>query len=285
MGIYNIHMYLTYWGDIMITKNVLLSFGLTIIVGLSMAVGSGLSFFIRRNNKRFLSLALSFSAGIMIYVSFMEIYPEGKELIEAQLGEHKGTWIALLGFFGGMFLTAAIEKIVHSFGGHHHHNHDDHDHDGHDHGNHLSKLGLMSAVAIAVHNIPEGLALFTAGLKDISIAIPIAVAVVIHNIPLGIAISVPVYYSTGNKGKAFAYSLLVGLCQPAGAVIGYLLLSKFFNDITFGILFTIVAGIMVFVSLDELLPASQKYEDHHLSVYSAIVGMIVMAISLGIFSH
>ncbi|MBU5437071.1 zinc transporter ZupT [Tissierella sp. MSJ-40] len=259
----------------MITKNVLLSFGLTLIVGLSMAVGSGLSFFIKRNNKRFLSLALSFSAGIMIYVSFMEIYPEGKELIEAQLGEHKGTWIALLGFFGGMLLTAAIEKIVHIFDGHHHH----------DHGDHLSKLGLMSAVAIAVHNIPEGLALFTAGLKDISIAIPIAVAVVIHNIPLSIAISVPIYYSTGNKGKAFTYSLLVGLCQPAGAVIGYLLLSKFFNDITFGILFTIVAGIMVFVSLDELLPTSQKYEDHHLSVYSAIVGMIVMAISLGIFSH
>ncbi len=272
------------------SREVILSLGLTTIVGLSMAVGSLLSFLVKETNKKFLSLSLSFSAGIMIYVSFMAILPEGIELIEGYYGEESGHLIALGGFFGGMLITAIVEKLVHRFGGHYH-GHDHHDNDCHHHehhgenGEHLSKLGLMSAIAIAIHNLPEGLAIFTAGLKDISVAIPIAAAVILHNIPLSIAISVPIYYSTGSKQKAFLYSLLVGLCQPVGAIIGYLILSSFFNDLLFGILFSIVAGIMIFVSLDELLPSSQKYEDHHISVYGAIAGMIVMALSIGIFHH
>lgn len=270
------------------SREAILSLGLTTIVGLSMGMGSLLSFFVKETNKKFLSLSLSFSAGIMIYVSFMAILPEGMELIEEHLGEG-GSFIALIGFFGGMLITAIVEKLVHKFGGHYH-GHDDHDHDHdhtHDHhegnGEHLSKLGLMSAIAIAIHNLPEGLAIFTAGLKNISVAVPIGAAVILHNIPLSIAISVPIYYSTGSKKKAFLYSLLVGLCQPFGAIIGYLILSKIFNDMVFGILFSIVAGIMIFVSLDELLPASQKYEDHHLSVYGAIAGMMVMALSMSVF--
>lgn len=272
------------------SREVILSLGLTTIVGLSMGLGSLLSFFVKGTNKRFLAIALSFSAGIMIYVSFMAILPEGMELIESHFGEQGGHLIALVGFFGGMLITAIVEKLVHKFGGHYH-GHDDHDHDHeHDHhhgenGEHLSKLGLMSAIAIAIHNLPEGLAIFTAGLKDISVAIPVAAAVILHNIPLSIAISVPIYYSTGSKRKAFLYSLFVGLCQPFGAIIGYLILSNFFNDLVFGILFSIVAGIMIFVSLDELLPSSQKYEDHHISVYGAIAGMIVMALSISLFHH
>ncbi len=273
-------------------SNVLLSFGLTLIVGLSMGAGSLLSFFVEETNKKFLALALSFSAGIMIYVSFMAILPEGMSLLEEAVGE-KGHYIALLGFFGGMFLIAVMEKLVHKYiGDSHGHDHEEHENRDHSEGDHheektddkhLSKLGLMSAVAIAIHNLPEGLAIFTAGLKDITLALPIAAAVIIHNIPLSIAISVPIYYSSGSKKKAFVYTLLVGLCQPLGAIIGYLLFSKFFTDTLFGFLFSVVAGIMIFVSLDELLPASQKYEDHHLSVYGAIAGMIVMAISLGVF--
>jgi len=267
------------------SKEVFLSLGLTTLVGLSMGAGSLLSFFIKETNKRFLALSLSFSAGIMIYVSFMAILPEGMELIESYYGEHN-QFIALGGFFGGMLITAIVEKLVHKFGGHIHGH--DHHHQHHEHGEndkHLSKLGLMSAIAIAIHNLPEGLAIFTAGLKDIRVAIPIAAAVVLHNIPLSIAISVPIYHSTGSKKKAFIYSLLVGLCQPLGAIIGYMVLSQFFNDLTFGIMFSVVAGIMIFVSLDELLPSSQKYEDHHISVYGAIAGMMVMALSMSFFHH
>lgn len=267
-------------------SNVILSFILTLIVGLSMGFGSLLSFLVKETNKRFLALSLSFSAGIMIYVSFMAILPEGMELIESYIGEERGHTLGLIAFFGAMIFTAILEKLVHKVGGHipgHHHDHE-HSH-GHTNGEHLSKLGIMSAVAIAIHNLPEGLAIFTAGLKDITVAIPVAAAVIMHNIPLSIAISVPIYYSTKSKKKAFLYTLIVGLCQPLGALIGYVLLSNFFNDTLFGILFAIVSGIMIFVSLDELLPTSQKYEDHHISVYGAIAGMIVMAISLALFGH
>ncbi|MBC8590248.1 zinc transporter ZupT [Wansuia hejianensis] len=262
-------------------SNLILSLGLTLIVGLSMGLGSLLSFFIKGNNKRFLALSLSFSAGIMIYISFMEILPEGIELIEAHKGHETGHILALTSFFGGMILTALLEKLVHKIGGDEHH---DHGHD-HIHGEHLSNLGIMSAIAIGIHNLPEGLALFTTGLKDITMAIPIAAAILLHNIPLSIAISVPIYYSTKSKRKAFFYTLLVGLCQPIGAILGYLVLSSFFDDVLFGILFSMISGIMIFVSLDELLPTSQKYEDHHISVYGAIAGMMVMAISLVLFGH
>jgi ZIP family zinc transporter len=141
----------------------------------------------------------------------------------------------------------------------------------------------MSALAIAIHNFPEGIAAFTAALKDVDVGLAIAVAIAIHNIPEGIAVSVPIYYATGNRKKAFIYSFLSGLSEPLGAIVGYLLLSAFFNNLTFGILFGMVAGIMVFISLDELLPASEKYGEHHLSLYGVIGGMLFMSISLLMF--
>lgn len=271
------------------TKDVILSLGLTTVVGLTMGIGGILSFFINEKNKKFFSLSLSFAAGIMIYASFMAILPEGIHQLEATIGE-KAKFISLAGFFGGMIFIALIEKWVHSHGGHHgHHGHShensDHVHKHQENGEHLSKLGLMSAIAIAIHNLPEGLAIFTAGIQDIGVAIPIALAVILHNIPLGIAIAVPIYYSTGSKKKAFLYSFLVGLCQPLGGILGYVLFAHLSTDLFFGILFTIVSGIMIFVSLDELLPSSQKDIDHHISVYGAILGMLVMAISLSIFGH
>lgn len=262
-------------------KGVILSLGLTTIVGLTMGLGSILSFFKKDSNKRFFSLSLSFAAGIMIYVSFMAILPEGIHLLEERLGEI-GRFVALAGFFGGMIIIALIEKWIHKYGGSYHHGHS-HDEEEHDH--HLSQLGLMSAIAIAIHNLPEGLAIFTAGVKDITLAIPIALAVILHNIPLGIAISVPIYHSTGSKKKAFIYTTLVGLFQPLGGIIGYFLFANLPTELFFGVLFTLVAGIMIFVSFDELLPLSRVDGDHHACVYGAIAGMAVMALSLSIFSH
>lgn len=266
-------------------SNVIMSFSLTLAVGLSMGIGSLISFFVKEANKKFLALSLSFSAGIMVYVSFMAILPEGMDLIEGSVGHEKGHMLSLGAFFSGMILVAIIEKLVHLLDG----DHGDHGHSGHHHMNtevdHLNKLGLVSAIAIAVHNLPEGLAIFTAGLNDIMLAVPIALAVVMHNIPLGMAISIPIYYSTKSRKKAMIYTILVGLCQPLGAILGYVLLYKFFSDTLFGILFSVIAGIMVFVAVDELLPTSQRYEDHHISVYGFIFGMMVMAISLSLFGH
>jgi zinc transporter, ZIP family len=144
-------------------------------------------------------------------------------------------------------------------------------------------MGLFTALAIAIHNFPEGLATFTAGLSDPSIALPIAVAIAIHNIPEGIAVSVPIYFATGSRKKAFWLSFLSGLAEPLGAIIGFLVLMPFLNDTLFGILFGAVAGIMVFISLDELLPSAREYGEHHLSIYGLIAGMMVMAISLVLF--
>jgi ZIP family zinc transporter len=144
-------------------------------------------------------------------------------------------------------------------------------------------MGLFTALAIAIHNFPEGLATFASALTDTNLGIAIAVAIAIHNIPEGIAVSIPIYYATGNKRKAFFYSFLSGLAEPVGALIGYAILFTFFNDVVFGILFASVAGIMVFISLDELLPAAREYGESHLAVYGLIAGMIVMAISLLMF--
>ncbi len=144
----------------------------------------------------------------------------------------------------------------------------------------LMRMGTLTALAIAIHNFPEGLATFTSAIKDPSLGIAITIAIAIHNIPEGIAVAIPIYYATGNKLKAFRLSFLSGLSEPLGAIIGYLLLMRFFNDFIFGVLFSAVAGIMVFISLDELLPSAREYDQAHLSIYGVVGGMMVMAVSL-----
>jgi ZIP family zinc transporter len=145
-------------------------------------------------------------------------------------------------------------------------------------------MGILSALAIAIHNFPEGLATFIGGLQDPALGMSIAAAVAIHNIPEGIAVSVPLYYATGSRKKAFGLSFLSGLSEPVGAIIGFFLLLPFFNDFIFGLLFAVVAGIMVFISLDELLPTAEKYGEHHLAMYGVVAGMAVMATSLVLFT-
>lgn len=144
-------------------------------------------------------------------------------------------------------------------------------------------MGTFTALAIAIHNFPEGIATFTAALQDPGLGVAITVAIAIHNIPEGIAVAVPIYFATGDKKKAFKLSFLSGLAEPVGALVAFLLLMPFLNDIMFGLIFAAVAGIMVFISLDELLPAAKKYDEGHLSIYGLVAGMAVMAISLLLF--
>ena len=141
-------------------------------------------------------------------------------------------------------------------------------------------MGLLTALAIGIHNFPEGLATFTAALDDATLGVAIAVAIAIHNIPEGIAVSVPIYQATGNRKKAFYLSFLSGLAEPVGALIGYLILMPFISPGVLGAVFAIVAGIMVFISLDELLPAAREWGEHHISIYGVISGMAIMALSL-----
>ncbi len=266
------------------TSTILIAFGLTLFAGLATGIGSCLAFFAKRTNTKFLSIALGFSAGVMIYVSFVEIFAKALQSLTAEFGHKSGTWMTVLGFFGGMFLIALIDKLVPSFQNPHEaHSVEELSQSDASKNKRLLRMGMMSAIAIAIHNFPEGLATFMAAIKDINIGLPIAIAIAIHNIPEGIAVSIPIYYATGSRKKAFYYSFLSGLSEPIGALVGYFFLMRFFNEATFGILFACVAGIMVFISLDELLPASEKYGEHHLSIYGLIAGMIIMAVSLLFF--
>lgn len=283
-------------------STVLFAFGLTLFAGLSTGIGSAMAFFAKKTNTKFLSLALGFSGGVMLYVSFVEIFIKAKDALVAELGYRGGYWATTISFFGGILLIAIIDKLVPSFENPHEmaaiedmveiDEMEEHlkemeekqvsEHEG-KRSSSLYRMGIFSALAIGIHNFPEGLATFASALKDPTLGISIAVAIAIHNIPEGIAVSVPIYYATGDKKKAFYYSFLSGLSEPVGALVGYVLLYRYFNDLVFGILFAGVAGIMVFISLDELLPAAQRYGEHHLSIYGLVAGMVVMAVSLLLF--
>lgn len=280
-------------------NNVLFAFLLTLFAGLCTGIGSALAFFSKKSNTKFLAISLGFSAGVMIYVSMVEIFFKAKDSLVSELGLKTGSWVTVIAFFGGMFLIALIDKLIPSGENPHelhsieeittehpdenHHMDMKIKHDAAQRNHKLLRMGFFTALAIGIHNFPEGLATFVAALQEPTIAIPITVAIALHNIPEGIAVSVPIYYATGSKKKAFMYSFLSGLSEPVGAAIGYLILMPFMTDTVFGIIFAIVAGIMVFISIDELLPSAREYGEHHLSIYGMVAGMMMMAVSLLLF--
>ncbi len=262
-----------------------IAFGLTLFAGLSTGVGSALAFMAKRTNTKFLSAALGFSAGVMIYVSFVEIFPKAKDSLITELGQVAGYWATVLAFFGGVIFIGVIDKLVPSFENPHevHRTEEMDEPASAARFRKLYRMGLFTALAIAIHNFPEGLATFVSALKDTKLGIAIAVAIAIHNIPEGVAVSIPIFYATNNRKKAFIYSFLSGLSEPVGALIGYAILASFLNDVAFGIIFASVAGIMVFISLDELLPTAREYGRYHLAAYGLVAGMAVMALSLLLF--
>lgn len=265
-----------------------LAFGLSLLAGLSTGIGSVIAIFAKRADKNWLSVSMGFSAGVMIYVSFIDIFPKAQEHLAAELGEINGTWVTVAAFFGGMLLIGLIDKLI----PHHENPHEFAESDTTEEIDHnkkvtgkskeaaLYKTGVLTALAIGIHNFPEGLATFMAAYQDLALGIPIAIAIALHNIPEGIAVSVPVYYATGSKRKAFYFSFLSGISEPIGAIIGFFLLQEIFNDLSFGIIFALIGGIMVFISLDQLLPAAHKYGKHHHTIYGMLAGMAVIALSL-----
>lgn len=259
------------------------AFLFTLLAGLSTGLGSLVAFFSKRTNRKFLSISLGFSAGVMIYISMAEIYIEAGETLREQLGK-SGGWIAAAAFFGAMLLIALIEKLIPSEENPHEIKSIETLSGQTPAASRLMRTGLLTAIAIAIHNLPEGLALFISAMEGPHVAIPLVTAVAFHNIPVGIAISVPVYQATGSKSKALAYALFSGLAEPLGALLGWVILRPLFNEIILGILLAGVAGIMVYVSFDELLPSAREYGEHHLSLYGLIFGMVVMAACLLLFA-
>ena len=291
-------------------RDVWIAFGLTLFAGMATGIGSVIAFAAKRTNYRFLSVATGFSAGVMLYVSFVEIFVKGVDALTAIYGNYWGHWVNVGSFFGGILLIGLIDNLIPA-AENPHETHSEAEtaplHDPlapvpdflapesgiagqHDHSlkhQKLMRMGLFTALAIGIHNFPEGLATFLAALHDPSLGVAIAIAIALHNIPEGISVSVPIYYATGNRKKAFLYSVLSGLAEPVGAGVAYLLLRIFFGGDTgaipaqvMGILFGGVAGIMVYISLDELLPTSRAYGKGHDSLLGLMGGMMVMALSL-----
>ena len=268
----------------MAEHSIWVAFGLTMIAGLATGIGSLIALIAKRTNTKFLCVSLGFSAGVMIYVSFMDLIPVAKEELVLHFGNKQGMLCLLLAFFGGMGLITLIDFLIPKTNNPHElHDVEDMSNSG-SRQKSLQRMGVAVALALVIHNFPEGIATFTAAITGgFSIAIPITVAIAIHNIPEGIAVSVPIYHATGNKRKAFWYSFLSGLAEPLGALIAFLFLMPFWSPFINGIVMAAVAGIMVYISLDELLPTAEKYGEHHLSISGLIAGMIMMALSLFLF--
>ena len=240
---------------------------LSTLAGLSTTLGSLVGIFIHKPGPRFMTLTLGFSGGVMILVSFVELLQGGIEAI--------GFAPAHLAFFGGMVAMFLVDALIpHDYMAEHHHTEE-----GKREGQ-LLKTGLFVALGIGIHNFPEGMAAFAGALEDPSLGIAIAVAIAIHNIPEGLAVSAPVYAATGSRGKAFLWSFLSGVAEPVGAGLAALVLMPFLNETVLGFVLAAVAGIMVFISLDELVPVARSFGEEHLSIVGVVVGMVIMSLSL-----
>ncbi len=261
----------------------LFAFALTLIAGLSTGIGGAIAFFTKKTDTRSLSVALGFSAGVMIYVSFVEILNKSRESLSAVYGQNTGEWINIAAFFAGIGFMALIDALIPSVENPHEiHTVEEMSGKKPQKDPRLLRTGVLMALAIAIHNFPEGLATFMAAMADPKLGISIAVAIAIHNIPEGISVSVPIFYATGSRKAAFLGSFLSGLAEPVGALIGIALFSVFLPEHLFGIVFAAVAGIMIYISFDELLPASRQYGKHHHAIGGLVAGMALMAVSLAI---
>lgn len=249
---------------------------LTLLAGLATSVGGVLGVLGRGDSTRMMSVGLGFSAGVMIYVSLVEILPKGRDSLVAEFGETVGNWSMLLAFFGGIGVIALIDRLVPK----EMNPHEPGTVDDRARQRALMRTGMLTAVALGMHNFPEGFATFVAALQDPAVGVAVAVAIAIHNVPEGLAVAVPVYQATGSRARAMRWATISGLAEPAGAIIGYLVLMPFISEALFGVVFAAIAGVMVFISLDELLPTAEEYGEHHWAIYGLVAGMAVMAVSL-----
>jgi ZIP family zinc transporter len=248
--------------------HVIIALLLTAGAGLATTIGSILGLVVRRPGKRFLGFTLGFSAGVMILVSFVELLPKAINAPELGfIGAHAA-------FFAGMFAYMMIDMLVpHDYLGHHDYQEDPQ-------GAALHRAGLMTALGIGIHNFPEGMATFAGAMHDARLGVAIAVAIAIHNVPEGLAVSVPVYAATKSRGQAFLWSFLSGVSEPVGAGVAAVVLLPFLTPAVMGGMMAAVAGIMVAISMDELIPSARDHGSEHTPMLGAIAGMMVMAFSL-----
>ncbi len=257
-------------------NNYILPLILTLLAGMSTLLGGFITFFVKRNNLRALSVGLGFSAGVMIYVSLSELMPEASMMLSSYYSIKISNAFAFLGFFFGIIIAVLIDYFI----------------PDHIESDFLStskkcekrrlirRAGIITAIAVSLHNFPEGMATFLVSSEDIRLGIPVAIAIAIHNIPEGIAIALPIFHATGKKRLAIFYSFMSGIAEPIGGLIGVLLLKTVMPAQAVGLMTAAVAGIMVYLSLDTLLPLSREYGENHHVIIGIISGMLIMSLGL-----
>lgn len=294
----------------MFEGNFIMAFLLTLFAGMATGIGGAIILFVKRFSPKFLCATLGFSAGVMILISLVELFQEAREALSLEFGEQMGLLYTLLSFFGGMAIIALIDNLVPKESNPHEVNsmtiqvHDEAvggqkavisfaDEDplpdksspvqDRKNGGKLLRLGILSALVIAVHNFPEGLATFISAMDNVELGASIAFAIALHNIPEGIAVAIPIYYATQRKGRAVGYATLSGIAEPLGGVLGYLVLRSVLTPSLLACVLALVAGIMVYISLDELLPTAESYGQHHIAIIGVISGMVFMSFGLLLF--
>ncbi|MBP3361204.1 MAG: zinc transporter ZupT [Clostridia bacterium] len=255
-------------------SNEIYAFTLTLMAGLATVAGSLIAFFAKKTNTRLLAGSLGFSAGVMIYVSMAELFIKSKEYLTSSLGVIHGNAAAAAAFFAGIIIIGMIDYFVPSAES------DIGSLNSPQRSKKLRKMGILMAAAMAVHNLPEGLVTFTSSLRDVRVGAMIALAIAIHNIPEGITTSLPIFFATGSRKRAFSISFFSGITEPLGAVLGYTIMKPYLSDELLGVLFGIISGIMIFISIEELLPMAREYEKSKFTILSVIAGMLIMAVSL-----
>lgn len=294
----------------MFEGNIIMAFLLTLFAGMATGIGGAIILFVKKFSPKFLCATLGFSAGVMILISLVELFQEARVSLAAEFGERMGLFYTLLSFFGGMAIIALIDNLVPKESNPHEVNsmtiqvHDEAVggrkavisfaeeeplprksspvQDGRK-GGKLLRLGILSALVIAVHNFPEGLATFISAMDNVELGASIAFAIALHNIPEGIAVAIPIYYATQRKGRAVGYATLSGIAEPLGGVLGYLVLRSVLTPSLLACVLALVAGIMVYISLDELLPTAESYGQHHIAIIGVISGMVFMSFGLLLF--
>lgn len=254
--------------------NVLIAFAICGLAALCTILGAGILFNIKQPNPRLLAFGLAFAGGAMVYVSLVEIFVKSQHAFSDLHADKSAYTLATLAFFLGVGLIMMLDRLLPN------------PHDGFEgqkDQSHVAKVGMMAAIAITAHNFPEGMATFFAALDDPAIGASLAAAIAIHNIPEGVSIAIPVYYATHSKAKAMAACSISALAEPLGAALGYFILRPYLTPDLYGWIFGVIAGVMVFLALDELLPAAKRYAKGHETVYGMVAGMAALALSLVLF--
>lgn len=269
----------------------LYAFSLTLLAGISTSFGAFLAFFKTKDEGRVLSFGLGFSGGVMIYLSFVEILPKSIEYFSKSCNDTYANIFGVVCFFVGMLIAFGIDFLIpkdvnpHELKSQNEVYCEMSDKQKYISSNrHIYRTAIFTAIAITIHNFPEGFATFMSALDNFVFGVSIAIAVAIHNIPEGLAVSLPIYHATGDKKQALKLTLLSGLTEPLGAIVGYFILAPLLGNYTLAIGFGMIAGVMVFISIDTLFPASKLSTKGHESVIGVMFGMAIMAISLILLS-